>query len=476
MDNQSIGAVKTVLLTDLPDLNAPAKHLLCKIIWLYGDGVVDRNLHELQVELGVSRNTIIKARDSLLGVGNASKGWSSYLIQEVVPGKSGRPVGRVLKGRPRKGFRLSPGFRDWLIEEQSMARALSIGGLHFNNGVLRWLIQDRACQSVRTVEGKKLPNRKAMASNLGWDNRYLLALLWVLANPLGVISGIGVSAIAKKAGMSKDQVEGQLTKLVRLGYIRHQTGGVSSGKLFGRKAGDIFLDRLHPSFVAMDEGSIWERFPVSLAEGALGVLNQAFFDAKNIEKLEVEVRRIKARLEEVNEDLDADRVSRLHGRLEEAEYHFQERVRSFDRGVILRWESGEADDLQGTPPTGLFRAFLKSGRTIKAYAELIVCRYASRMVVALTGQEKEVDEMILGEIIKDVCPKARLENEQWGRALGLWFYGISEALAVELRGIIASKLDFCVKEIEGGGSLIGLTRGISEGGDSDRRPSRFRQG
>lgn len=454
LDNRCLDAVKVVAKAPSSDLSPSSKYFLCKIIWLHGSRVVESDLGQLQGELGLSRNAIVSARNSLFEGGGRTSWGGGYLVEESIPGKSGRTCGRVLKGRPRKGVRLHPGFADWLVEEQSRMLSRQSQRLTFNDTVLQRLIDDGSCQRSHIVKSRKVPDREAMATSLTWDNRYLLFLLWSLADHSGVISDVGVSRIAKMACMTKDQVEGQLSKLHRLEYIRHQVGGVSSSHLFGRKAGVVFLNAKHPSFANLEGGGNWVSFLLPAGDGALADLEQAFYRANKIGDAYARFNQAKERLNAgeqsgsqqdpsaISPD-DADTVDdlyleRLRNRIQVREQEFTALAGEFEKAVCgLR--SNVSEEASGANPIGLYEAFLKSNRGVRRFAEMIVCRYASELL-CLNNALDAMDAAILAAIKQDVCPRSRLENEQWARALAGKFYEFSWCLAGELRGVIEHKL------------------------------------
>lgn len=438
----------------LSDLCPTSKYFLCKIIWLHGSRVVEGDIGQLQGEIGLSRNAIISARNSLFeGRGRTSWG-GGYLVEESILGKSGRVYGRVLKGRPRKGVRLHPGFADWLVEEQLRVLSRQSRRLSFNDMVLQRLIDDGSCQSSHTVKGRKVPDRVAMATSLTWDNRYLLFLLWSLADHSGVIRDVGVSRIAKMACMTKDQVEGQLSKLHRLEYIRHQVGGVSSSRLFGRKAGVVFLNAQHPSFADIEGGPNWVSFLLPAGEGALADLEQDFYRANKIGDAYVRFNQAKDRLhveEQSGSQMDPAEISpddagaghdlyleRLRNRIQVRKQEFTVLAGDFEKGGC-GLNSNFSEEASGVNPIGLYEAFLKSNRGVRRFAEMIVCRYATELL-CLNKAPNAIAPSILAAIQQDVCPRSRWGNEQWASALAGKFYEFSWCLAGELRGVIEHKL------------------------------------
>lgn len=79
--------------------------------------------------------------------------------------------------------------------------------------------------------------------HLNYVNRVLLAVLYLHADACGVVKGLGMSDLGKYAGiLTKDQLESQLEKMTRLGYICARVSGVTGRYMFGRSNGAFFLN------------------------------------------------------------------------------------------------------------------------------------------------------------------------------------------------------------------------------------------
>ncbi|MEL4248457.1 helix-turn-helix domain-containing protein [Shewanella xiamenensis] len=79
-------------------------------------------------------------------------------------------------------------------------------------------------------------------TNLKLNNRLLLCVLLLHADPTGVVRNLDVKTITNLAGISRDQFRNQLQKLKNLGYIQAIIPGTSSRYLFTHANSAYFLD------------------------------------------------------------------------------------------------------------------------------------------------------------------------------------------------------------------------------------------
>lgn len=73
-------------------------------------------------------------------------------------------------------------------------------------------------------------------SNLKLSNRLLLCVFLLHADQFGLVEHLGFATISKLTGMSRDQFNSQLEKLIQLGYIAQIATGVTSKHIFGSAA------------------------------------------------------------------------------------------------------------------------------------------------------------------------------------------------------------------------------------------------
>lgn len=102
------------------------------------------------------------------------------------------------------------------------------------------------------------PQRIGTATTMDLTNRLVLAVLWVMADDMGVVRGLGTSELAQYCLMDQARFQRQIEKLMGLGFIRTYVPGISGGTLLGRAPGVYFLNLRHPSFGPhMTPGFTW---------------------------------------------------------------------------------------------------------------------------------------------------------------------------------------------------------------------------
>lgn len=92
------------------------------------------------------------------------------------------------------------------------------------------------------------PQRIGTATTMDLTNRLVLVVLWVMADDMGVVRGLGTSDLARYCLMDQTRFQRQTEKLMGLGFIRTFVPGISGGTRFGRLPGIYFLNLRHPSF------------------------------------------------------------------------------------------------------------------------------------------------------------------------------------------------------------------------------------
>lgn len=89
---------------------------------------------------------------------------------------------------------------------------------------------------------------KEVRLELSFSNRLLLAVLLCHSDYTGVVTGVGMTALAALTGMTRDRLKYQLRKLEAAGYLRPSVAGMTSSGLFGGAKGLYFINLRHPCF------------------------------------------------------------------------------------------------------------------------------------------------------------------------------------------------------------------------------------
>lgn len=94
----------------------------------------------------------------------------------------------------------------------------------------------------------ELHQYKDTHADLKLGNRLLLCVFLLYADQHGVVQDLGFATVSKLTGMSRDQFNSQMEKLVRLGYIRLITRGITSRHIFGSRPSIYLVDVTVGSF------------------------------------------------------------------------------------------------------------------------------------------------------------------------------------------------------------------------------------
>ena len=401
MAEQDIRVIKIILMAKLDGLDLPAKFLLIRTIWRYGDSLVDAKLDQLQAEVGLSRTNIIDARNTLLSARGGTAGDSGYIVERYVPGRAAAGMGRI-KGRPRRGFQLSPHFNNWVAEKGPGC----VPDLRLHDPIIRLLLLESAGQPGAVSSGVQgeAPDRSGAGGRLLLENRVLLALLWALADEHCAVRNMGATSLARMAGMTRDQFNSQLKKLMRLGYVRARIGGVSGSRLFGKSEGAIFLDPLHPDLRCTHESRSMQWIVMASDEGVVGAINGSFRAADSIQRM---ARSQERRREQIKEAaVGHGGVSANKERWQVGEQQLKERIWAFEwQGIHIAMQVTHDASKAMTPssaassePLHLYQSFTNANPRERSYAHLVICRYATELLHR-SAKETLNGEEVNGEVL-----------------------------------------------------------------------------
>ena len=229
-----------LLRTPWPDLSVDGKYLLIQIVLRFGGDWVALTIEHLSRDLGMSRASVIRAREELLNV--RFHGGGSFIEKKAFPGLNAADP-EMLKGRPRIGIRLADQYRVWLELE---CQQLPIGP--YGRYIEQLLLVD--------VGGGKAAGRKpgrpdADTFALATSGRLLLAVLWAKAGDGAVVTNLDDEDLASFTGLSLSKVRYQLGRLRKMGYLEYQGGVVLKGFVPGRCKRIIILNQCHRAYQAV---------------------------------------------------------------------------------------------------------------------------------------------------------------------------------------------------------------------------------
>lgn len=243
------------------EVSAEAKLLLGEVIRQNGDGPVHGVEQSIGKHLGMSARVVSRVVAELVAAEH---------LMPAPAASTGKP------GRPAALYKVRPELLSSSPTEQPVAWSDKEAGGHFE-ALIEALLTDPAARIGGGAGPGQAPSREGAAERLSASNRLLLIVLLGLADPNGVVRGWGPSELSRLAGLTAGRLDGQLQKLLALGYLRAAIPGVSGSSLFGKKPGAYFLNLSHPSFNGLVPEVVL-LFPV----GELGLTHRSQGDAKVI--------------------------------------------------------------------------------------------------------------------------------------------------------------------------------------------------
>lgn len=220
-----------------PGLSPMAKYFLIQVILRYEDRWCGATVAELQRQLGMPRGDITNARRELLNY--KFRGGKGLLEEGSFPGLSRTDSDR-LRGRPRKGCRLSQSFLAELAY-QSEGEGPVPGRLIFKQILLGAGTEDLdAPYPVGRNENQEY--------RLSPTARFVLAALWACAELGGVVTDASVQRLGRLSQLTFSTIRYQLGRLMRLGYIVIATDGVEVSNDLKGLAPLMVLDPFHKAY------------------------------------------------------------------------------------------------------------------------------------------------------------------------------------------------------------------------------------
>lgn len=212
-------------------------YLLASLICSFGDKPSCSTVADLARWFGMSNAKLIEARNGL-----EKKGLIT--IERILATASNKQIGLSLRGRSRKGLRINrTGIKSFLGLRRFRELPDEAGNVSADQRLLQ------VCRSLFTggeqsISKETVPRggRTGMDERLQLEGKVLLAILWAKADDKGVVTGLGRADLGRLAGLSPGQVESQVAKLKRLGYVTAWVAGRSCKGLFGLGAGVLFLN------------------------------------------------------------------------------------------------------------------------------------------------------------------------------------------------------------------------------------------
>ncbi|ESR70245.1 TPA: hypothetical protein L6A06_13120 [Pseudomonas aeruginosa] len=239
-----------------------------------GVGAVRLRVADLAACLGVSPGVIMRSMSKL----SAN---DACLSVKTVP---------VSRGRPSRSYEVSPLFRARLSEvtKVSLPPVCMQVVEHLLSVPKRGAELGSGGSTGKSVGYRQPPVRKE-SDQLTIANRWLLAVLVSHASELGVVQGLGLSALRQLTGMSELRLKAQLQRLVELGVIRSYVRGISSALFTETKVSTTYFLNLNHSclgqrgdgcaVVVIQEKGEGRRLAVNMT--ALPVVEQYFRQLKD---------------------------------------------------------------------------------------------------------------------------------------------------------------------------------------------------
>lgn len=222
-------------------LPSDVRYFLIKFLDVYGvDQYSKINYKALAKKFGVTDRVVTKSINYLVNE-------KQLIIQNKIETKG--------KGRKRSQFKVG---------------AELIASINQGGSVIDRIHHIKLIQDILSIETKH--SLKAL-------NKLLMIVLLANATKTGVVNTLGKSDLRKLTGMTNDQLESQLNKLHKIGYIRRTVSGTTGEKLFGRVNSVYFLNLLHPDYSS------------SVKTGSLYLLHNLSFEQNEAQNLFIYAKR-----------------------------------------------------------------------------------------------------------------------------------------------------------------------------------------
>jgi hypothetical protein len=424
-------AVVSLLRMDGADLPETAKYVLARLLLAYGNMSSLYRASELATLMGLSQTSVVGALRELCRVRPGSPLRCGYLIREPV--YAGNALSRV--GRPRTAYRVAEDFLAWLLVgkqgigselQQEIVAALLLAGGKSKWGKFERRDGEGMAALADTLE--RVPRRL----------RYLLAVLWSLADETGVVWGMTPEGIAQLAGTRKAKAAPALQALQEQGFILRRVSAHEGGALFKPFSGAFFLNPSHPLIRGAVTGLWAQRQSVKGGDEIARILDgSVFHEAHDIEDMQKAIQAGRWQLlEKYAGSLD----------LAEDELGFKKRNLFLPALVALECMQGEAigsvqfSALNAHGRDAALRVLLRADVLERRFFADVVFYFASRLltrnVMAVAGIRPFRDEDIFAGIEGMVSDSIGESCLSVRKLITLWLYGevLAQARALfELR-------------------------------------------
>lgn len=216
-------------------LTPEAKYFLIRLVYLYGDVLVSATVKDLVKDIGLSDVMICNVRTLLASLG--------YL--QIVPVLDSAKD-KKKSGRPRQVFMILPELIKQATEKYSDKKCLDDRCYDNHSALLGrllfWPVGGDSLRSRNVKKAKKSEDDLSRRYTFTVATRILLSLLYIHADPCGVVRDIGLSRLARIAGITVDRLESQIEIIKAMGYLIDRTSGLTSKVLYGRAIGAFYMN------------------------------------------------------------------------------------------------------------------------------------------------------------------------------------------------------------------------------------------
>tara|TARA_R110001583_G_scaffold28426_2_gene100879 strand:+ start:16427 stop:18202 length:1776 start_codon:yes stop_codon:yes gene_type:complete len=203
-------------------LKAIDKFIFLTLIY-QGNSYIEGNRKQLVKDYGFSEGVVERTLNSLVEAGLLEKS-----IDQKSAGKRGRP---------------SYQYKNVIVEKlnQLLNTPLDVQTLSSNEKIKSLLLDGLEVDGLVTTNSNK---------QLKADTKLLLIVLLHHADKFGFVQYLDNATLLKLTGMKRQALEGQIQKLVDLGYICSKVSGINAQYLFGRMSSIYILNLEHNRFIS----------------------------------------------------------------------------------------------------------------------------------------------------------------------------------------------------------------------------------
>lgn len=432
--HNAILAASKLLRSDIFHLSPVGKYVLSRLI-LRDDNPPTSDLARL---MGMSHTTLQKALRELCREREpfARRDRSGYVMRKKIYGSNDMDA----RGRPRDQLTVAVDVVPTLLNlggVMPLEKCRLIHGILGTSGETRW------AKFAMGNEGHEASDK------LSWEQAYLLATLWAMADDDAVVWDVGINDVSAITGMKQKRISTLFSQLVSKKLLVKILSPIDDGQLFNPFAGALYLEINH---------SLLQRLDIKLKSNTVFFFSSDGFINENIENKLFEMRNARKNMLKSSISFRRNRKNRVltstvrNVFVKSREKYAMKKEELFSPALIGIsymediFLSEEMREVANSWHPYIFRLLANADQKVCKfllfYQLRLAGKYVSRYGIDGIGSVQKVDCEIYSLIRSTLFISKRISSDFAFDQLVVWFYGC----VIDMARILALIIKFSINE------------------------------